>query len=120
MTNDKIQRRTRGERPPSPSTPLDAPEPLATQATIDLKKPSLAEVRRIKRRNKRSASKTIYFSDEEDINKLEIIVERFPRSSVSSIINQLVNHFLRCAPSQIPEGSDNRSVSLGDGAVVHL
>lgn len=51
----------------------------------------------------RFASKSIYFSDEHQLSSLEKLIEQYPRSSVSSVVQQLVAALLVASTSIDPE-----------------
>jgi hypothetical protein len=57
----------------------------------------------------RAATKCIYFNDGEQLKRLEAVATRFPKSSVSSLVQQLVEELLKATDKM---GKNERCVKL--------
>ena len=101
MSHDAIPKRSLDDKP----APAPAPAPrLRAQPLVAPSEPSTptkqtvvtdATTRQpLKAAKRASASKTVYFNSEQQLMRLEAIAERFPRCTVSAIVQQLVNGLL--------------------------
>lgn len=112
MTNDVIQNQGIPEEVPpvkaakipiKPSPPSPPPQ-VRTTAPLPPPPPPPAIVPgpyepRIKKVS-RGAPKCIYFRDASQLDSLERLVQQFPRASVSSLIQQMVESLLNAAQAQ--------------------
>lgn len=104
----------------NPNTPLRAKSTLAHSPPS--RRPE-AEAAREKSSNKRSAqstavTKSIYFNDEDQVSKLEDILGRYPRASMSSLLCQFVAVFVPLAQAQAIDG--NRQIVLPQGTKFYI